>query len=294
MARKTKTKAVLIRARQQQALSLYAKGMTPDQIALQLNMRVKEVNFDVAAAMDRLLTHFTVPPQQTFIRYAVFNLDIIRKLQRAVERFQKDTKSVQYNSVIAALRAQSDIYDRILDKGLAFGVVERKKASKAARAPQDIRKLLKTEIRTLTRLLDEVDMSISFRARRARVQVQEVAQVQVVPIIIKPQVGPHGVIKVVPDWKYPRKPYTRRSDGKAVEASLDKLTPQQQEHFKLAQEITALTTVIEGQPKKRRKRARVIEAQAQPVQQTQDTPLPAPAKGSTWLVPPKAPQPRES
>jgi len=295
MPRANQNKAMLIRSRQQQVLTLYSQGRTPDEIALSLKMQVEQVNADIAKATDRLLAHYTCPPQHTFIRYAVFNLSIIRKLQQSVERFERDKATVQYNSVISALRAQSDIHDKILEKGLEFGVVERKRASKASRQPSDIKAMIKREILTLSTLLDEVDLSVQFHSARRSLAVKEarVAQYQAsryTPIIIKPVVGPHGVIRAVPDWKYPKKPYTRRADGKAVEMALSKLSPEQQEHFRIAQELRQLTTSIEGEQAS----SMVIPSKPNAAKQTStheegQQASPSPAQGSAWLMPPSTP-----
>lgn len=300
MPRFSKSKAMLVRARQQQILTQYAQGKTPDQIALSLKMKVEQVNSDIAQATDRLLSHYTCPPQHTFIRYAVFNLSIIGKLQRAVERFEKDTKTVQYNSVISALRAQSDINDRILEKGLEFGVVERKQASKAVRHPKDIKDMLKREILTLSSLLDEVDLSISFHSARKHLAVKAERQASeaarsYVPIIIKPLVGPHGVIRALPDWKYPKKPYTQRPDGKTVDRPVSALTPSQQEHFLLAQEIRHLTTTIDEQQRPRVLPEELPQHQLprQPIpQQGTRAAQPTQQQPRAWLMPPSLPPSR--
>jgi hypothetical protein len=240
--------SLLLRARQQQALRLLSEGHTLDQIALELGTRIQEVQQDIAKASDRLVKLYACSPQHTFVRYAVFQLGIINKLQAAVERFEADKKTVQYNAVVSALRAQSDAYDRILEKGLSFGIIERKQASGAIRKPAaDIRNMLKTEILTLSRLLDEVDLSIEFKTARARFTArQQEAALQrestYAVIIRKPLVGPHGVIRAIPDWKYRRRTYTRLETSDSYSTSTANLDPATLQLHRLAQEIATATT----------------------------------------------------
>jgi len=281
---------LLLRARQQQALQLLSQGRTPDQISLELGIGIREVQQDVAKATERLVQLYAASPQHTFVRYAVFQLSLIRKLQQAVERFEADEKTVQYNSIVAALRAQSDAYDRILDKGISFGVIERRKATGAIRkAPADIRNLLKGEILTLSRLLDEVDLSIEFKTARARLHHRKQedalqAESTYTVIVRKPLVGPHGVIRAVPDWKYKRKLYTRRPDGKYTDAPL-RATPEQRHLHSLQQEIARLTTLL---PQKEKNMQANPQPPQTPVQHSTALVPRQQAGAQPWLVPPTA------
>jgi len=250
MPRVIKSRALLQRERQHLVLTMYAQGKTPDQIALDLKMGVGEVTADIGQATDRLLSHFTCPPQHTFIRYAVFNLSIIRKLQQIIERFEADDKTVQYNSIISALKTQSDLNDKILEKGIEYGVIEHKRVSSAVKHPQDIKAMLKKEILSLSSLLDEVDLSISFHAARRSYRLKEErkeyeASISYSPIVIKPLIGPGGVLRVIPDWKYPKRSYGYRVDGRMAALSPAKCSPDQQEHFRIAQEMRKLSTEID-------------------------------------------------
>lgn len=281
---------------------MYAQGKTPDQIALDLKMGVGEVTSDIGQATDRLLAHFTCPPQHTFIRYAVFNLAIIRKLQQIIERFEADDKTVQYNSIISALKTQSDLNDKILEKGLLYGVVEHKRVSGAVKRPQDIKAMLKKEILSLSSLLDEVDLSISFHAARRSHRLREErkeyeASRSYSPIVIKPLIGPGGVLRVIPDWKFPRRSYGYRDDGRMAALSPAKCSPEQQEHFRIAQEMRKLSTEIDRaqlqEPSLSVILPRIPNATRQPqessLQEGQDQAQPKKTDTNTWLVKPTLP-----
>ena len=97
-------------------LGLYAGGKTPQQIAVVLDMRLNLVTHDLRVAIDELVREYAKPtPAQTFVRYAAFQFGIITELKDAASKFMQDDSSKQYNALISSLRAQSDIYDKIMD-----------------------------------------------------------------------------------------------------------------------------------------------------------------------------------
>lgn len=216
------TERSLVRARQQKVMSLHSQGKTHDQIAVLMNMRSQEVSKDVDNAIDRLIRHYTASPQHTFVRYATFQFDIIRKLQQLLERFQADKKTVQYNAAVSALKAQSEAYDKVLEKGFSFGVISRKQASEAIRhQPQDLRAELRTEITILSRLLDEIDDPTQARGLRGPASQTEGS---FTVIIRKPLRNAYGIVRALPDWKYRRRVTRTLPDGTQIEVPRSALT----------------------------------------------------------------------
>lgn len=193
--RKTK---VMIKARQHQVLQMYAGGKTPHQIAALLDMRLTDVTRDLRIAVDELVREYAKPtPQQTFVRYAAFQFGIISQLKKAAHQFMKD-ENKQYNALISSLRAQSDIFDKIMDKGHDYGVITKKKANESIRKqPQDIRQDLRIEITKLTRLLDDIDDSTQSKSLRAtQTRITYTVRVR------KPLRSEFGIVRASPDWKY--------------------------------------------------------------------------------------------
>lgn len=149
----------LIKQRQRKILQLYSQGNTPDQIALKLDMQTNHVRTNINNAIDDMVQHWATPtPQANFVRYASFQFGIIKKLDCVFEDFQNDLEQKQYTAAVSALRTQSDIYDKVLEKGKEFGVVKQGKASDTIRqAPANIRVELRKEIVVLSKLLNELD-----------------------------------------------------------------------------------------------------------------------------------------
>jgi hypothetical protein len=203
----------LAKLTQQTTLSMYAEGKTPEQIASVLGMRVVNVKQAIKAAINDLIKHYTDPtPEHTFVRYAAFQFGVIAKLQDACELFMNDERNKQYNALTSALRAQSDIYDKIVDKGLTFGVIERKRATGDHRMSKgDLRTALRDEMSVLSRLLDQVDDATQMASVRV---TQTQTTITYAPKLRKPLRDSRGIVRAVPDWKYRSRLWDR--DGKYI------------------------------------------------------------------------------
>lgn len=223
----------LVIARQLQILRLYAQGKTPEIISIELNVPEKTVHDELTKAQDKVVASFAqVPPQHNFVRYATFQLQIVKKLQDLVDVFlgssqdpqapctcgsgktSKDCCSTsqpvaekrQFTAAVSALKAQSDIYDKIYNKGKEFGVIQTKDQSNKAQqiqqilgqTHQDLRVELKQEITTLTALLSKVEdhdafLHLSSFNPKKRKRARKVRKVKK---------SPAGVIRITPDWKF--------------------------------------------------------------------------------------------
>lgn len=200
---------LMVKARQQIVLEMYAAGRTPEQIAVKMDMRLQDVTRDINTAIDELVVQYSKPsPQQTFVRYATFQLAIIRKLNHAIEAFRKDEDTKQYNAWVSALRTQSDIYDKVYQKGYEYGVIPKKKADrKALEGGADLRAELRTEITMIQGLLDEIDDATQRKALKGRaIQTKITYAVRV----RKPLRNSFGIIRAIPDWKYRQAVYDDR------------------------------------------------------------------------------------
>lgn len=290
--RKTPTRLPkrLVKARQHQVLGMYASGKTPQQIAAVLDMRLTDVTRDLRIAVDELVTEYAKPtPQQTFVRYAAFQFGIISELKKASSLMLKDKRNRQYNAVISSLRAQSDIFDKIMDKGHEYGVIQRKKASGALhKQSRDIREDLRVEIVKLTRLLDEIDDSTQAQAVRAsQTTITYTVRVR------KPLRTPFGIARAIPDWKYRQSVY----DEQGNEVPLSRLSPDQRKLIAGADIDARLHAqlVVEQRKLAIQEQQGAVELppaeQPQPTQQVDSPqpakPQPATDEQPTWIVLPQ-------
>jgi hypothetical protein len=220
---------VILRTRQSEILRHYSAGKTPEEIAVMYQMRLNQVTRDINVAIDRMIKEYATPsPEVTFVRYAAFQLGIVSKLQDAVEDFKADPKATQYNALVTALKAESDIYDKVLDKGQDLNVITKKAAKGSIRATSiDLRATIKRELITLEKLSREIDDDTQFTALRqgeesptpynpianlkgmtgpssnkspSKSDLQ--SKITYVAKIRKVERNAFGIVKSIQDWKY--------------------------------------------------------------------------------------------
>lgn len=241
----TRLPKALRKVRQQKVLELYSAGKTKPVIAKTLGMRRQDVTRDLTSAMADMVKHYAnTSPEHTFVRYASFNTQVISQLRNLFETFLNDPDTKQYGAAVSALKAQSDIYDKILDKGVEFGVINKAKAKETIRStPQDLRVELRREITTLTRLLDEIDDHTNIKALTTTNAIQ--GKTVYTRKIKRVQKNPLGTVRAIPDWKYKQDEPHNQPEPKTDASelipnaypSVTNKTPQQNELTRLQSEL---------------------------------------------------------
>ena len=163
----------LVIARRLMILHEYARGVSPETIAWELECKEEIVHREIEIALSSIAKDYSsLPPQQAFARYVVFQTNIINKLQRSYETLSQDTTAKAATAAISALKAQSDIYDKIFQKGMEFGVITQKvqRSSKTAQylqsSPQELTIILEQEINQMLIMLDEIDPEATTKFKR--------------------------------------------------------------------------------------------------------------------------------
>lgn len=226
----TAFKKSFLRKRQHAILTMYANGTPIPAIAEELGLPANAVTRNLNSAIDHMVQHYaSSTPQQTFVRYAAFQMDIVRKLKKTYERYINDPDVKQYNAAIQALRGMSDIYDKILDKGHSFGVIERKKADRKSidGKADDIRGELVAEIVQLQKLVETIDDATQGHSQLGNRSAIH-SNITYTRIIKKPLRNEFGIVKAIPDWKYRHTIYRKRSDGIYAESQKTHLAPHEQ------------------------------------------------------------------
>lgn len=256
-----RSKRSMIKARRQMILKLHTEGKSHAQIADTVAIPPQIVQRELELAIDEFLRSWAEQsPQHTFVRYATFQFAVIRRLQQAHESFIKDKENKQYNAAISALRAQSDIYDKVLDKGINFGVIQQKKAKGTIReAPADIRIKLKKEITILSRLLEEVDNSPGPPPRKV-IEAHAVQSESITyPIVVKPLTNEYGIVRDLPDWRIRKQaqrqlqPPASQSNSMHNEIPDDELLPipdasNLESQFRKLQDLQSQLTELQSNP----------------------------------------------
>lgn len=233
-----KTPKAVIRARQQQILKMYAQAIPVEQIAVQLEVPTASVTKMLNSAIDRMIAHYAhSTPQQTFVRYAAYQMGIVQKLQRTYERYVDDPDVKQYNAGIQALRSMSDIYDKVMVKGIEFGVIEQRKADRKSIEGKatDIKGELVAEIVQLQKLvetIDEATQAKSMMQGKANPLGENMVTQTVITytrMIRKPLKNEYGVVRAIPDWKYRTSTWELNEDGSASYVKVKDRTEKQKE-----------------------------------------------------------------
>lgn len=201
----------------QQVLRLYAQGKTPQLIALEVGLPIVRVEREINRGVDSLVRFYAEPrAEHSFVRYAAFQTGIIAKLQATYDRLARSDDPKVVPTAVHALRAQSDIYDRIMDRGLQLKVISStlRTASTSAlhKAPEDIRHELKRQITTLSVLLErveEADPNLQPLRTRGPSKPSRFRKVR------KVRRSPMGIVYATNDWKYP----TTSHKGKLLTAA---------------------------------------------------------------------------
>lgn len=168
--------------RNKRILNLYLDGKTTSEIAVDLGLREQYIDLSLTKILDHLVNYYSRPSSQhTFIRYACFQMRLIHLLQEAYDEFMRNPSTKGRSALISSLRAQSDIYDKIFDRGLEFGVIQKEAAKSTSevlhKTPEQLRIQLKTHITELTLLLDQVDTDVVPERRKPSQRIyREVAR----------------------------------------------------------------------------------------------------------------------
>lgn len=204
-----KPSKAMVLATQAQVLKQYISGKTKEQIGVSLSIPTERVDRYLNEAMDALVKHWAKPsPEHTFVRYAAFQMGIIEKLQRSYDRFMAaEDNNRQHSAAIAALKAQSDIMDKVMTQGHQFGVITQRKADAAiSMSRSDLRTELRNEIELLASLLAKVDNHDTFtRRRQAALQKQGKPTNGTKRLLVrirKVKRNALGYVTAVPDWKF--------------------------------------------------------------------------------------------
>ena len=105
-----------------------AEGKTDDVAQAELGVsparyiRLKKSVFDLEAERIR-----TVPTEHTYIQYCLAQMGCIKDLTDLLKEAKKQKNS---NASVGAIRARSDIYDKLIKTGQEFGILEKKPEEK--------------------------------------------------------------------------------------------------------------------------------------------------------------------
>lgn len=228
------------RDRQDHLLRLYAHGKSLDSIALDLDLDMRAVVNSISTALDRQVKNFAEPsPQHQFVRYAIFNMGLIEKLDNARRMFLQDPEGKQYAMIVSSIRAQHEIYEAIQKKGLTLGVIQKRKANAEAISggKRRVLKELAREAELLLDIVDEFDPHTQFRRRR-RIQAKITAREAEIstPLsndtdengrpfvaLIRKVMREHGlVVRDRPNKMFKTKVYVRDSQGRLTKPVREK------------------------------------------------------------------------
>lgn len=196
-------------ALRQELLFHVAQGRPLDEIANEYNIRESTVTRLLGDAIEALFAHHAqATPRDNFARYAAFNLGIIRKLDDLVAEFMEDKENRQYSAAVTALKAQSDLYDKVIERGAKLGIIQERKAGKEVnQSREDLLETLRTERGRMDLLIEELEVTTRRRARLVRQGanggggrvISQVASAQNGDLQAPPDVGEDGTGHEAPE-----------------------------------------------------------------------------------------------
>jgi hypothetical protein len=267
--------------RRTEVLALFSRGYPPNMIARELGCHVTTVEKDIERGTQQLLRYFAEPKvQHTFIRYAAFNLSVIEKLQLLYESFMADnSEKKNYSAAVGSLKAQSDVLDKVIDRGMEWGVIDKRKASRAVhRTKGDLQQELQHQIRALQDLLSQV----TDRKQTKPVTTQKTTKSKGhTRIVRKVRRDAYGIVYLAQSWMFKsraRKHKPQDPDKIKTQATQKTTTTQ----ITITEELQQLQQIKSSpRPTARKKpRKKVIDVQAEVVEPKQ---LP---DGKTWAIEP--------
>lgn len=169
---------------QTRVLDLYASGQSVDDVAIALNLNIDQTKKFVEDGINQLVQHHArASPADNFGRYAHFHMRTIQRLDKLIEQFIADKDSKQYNAVVQALRAQSDVLDKVYAKGKALGVMKLDKAApERGMSGQDLVEALVRERQQLDAVIAELSVTITSKTVTAKVKRAPKGQSAVVDV----------------------------------------------------------------------------------------------------------------
>jgi len=100
-----------------------AEGKMDDEIMVETGLAAEDYRKLKAAMFDQKADEIRArPTEHTYIQYMIDQAQNVKALSDMIEEF-KTTK--QYNAMVGAIRARSEIYDKLIDKGQEFGLIHR-------------------------------------------------------------------------------------------------------------------------------------------------------------------------
>lgn len=116
------------RKRVAELLAKLAEGMTDDVARAELDVspaRYERLKQEVLALEGERLR--TTPTEHTYIQYCLAQMGCIKDLTDLLAEAKKQNNS---NAGVGAIRARSDIYDKLIKTGQEFGILEKKPEEK--------------------------------------------------------------------------------------------------------------------------------------------------------------------
>ncbi len=88
------------------------------------------------------------PPEHVYVQYLIDCTRGIKDLDMMIQTFQRGD-SKQYNAIVGAVRARTEIYNHIIQKGQEFGILEKKAEEKIIRAGIVLTNLASPELQAM-------------------------------------------------------------------------------------------------------------------------------------------------
>jgi len=142
--------------------TIYTKlceGKTDKEIMHEMGLEADEFVAFKTAMMDAKIDELrTMPEEHMYVRYMIEQNINIKDLTQMINQF-KSTK--QYNALVGAVRARSEILDKIIAKGQEFGIIKKTPSRKEVVAGVLVADMTNNDLRTgITQAIKQLDQLV--------------------------------------------------------------------------------------------------------------------------------------
>ena len=124
-----------------------AEGKLDQEIMDELNISAQDYAKLKASMFDQKADEIRGrPTEHTYIQYMLDQAQNVTALTDMIQEF-KNTK--QYNAMVGAIRARSEIYDKLIDKGQQFGLIHREPDKKQVMGGLIVADLSNKQLKTM-------------------------------------------------------------------------------------------------------------------------------------------------
>jgi len=217
-------------------LKYFLDGLDFEAMEQATGYNIPYIERELAKAMASLSDYYTKPTNvENFLRYAAFQMRLITQLQELYDTFLERHKKMKEKkpghaseikggtALVSAIKAQSDIYDKIYAKGKECGVMATaaenrdEESALSRKTPEQLRLILKEQATTVITLLEMAEEDVAEAGLLQQARMQRLAkQSEQEKIWREPKMKDGRIVYATYDWKRMGKTNKKQHEARVV------------------------------------------------------------------------------